>query len=112
MTTPIVAPAGFVPTIGIAFSGQSGAEWVDRDNPLPTCEPSFRGAVPIVPGVSQTPRRGIAIACTGTGAVRLKLADGSEITLPVSPGLSIFPFQVQTLVPAGTTAIVTCHNLI
>jgi hypothetical protein len=108
----IEAPAGFVPAAGVSFSGAGGTTVVDFDNPLPIAERSFRGAVTITPGTDQPPRRGIAIVCTSSGTVRLRLADGSELPVPVSTGLTILPFQVSTVVPTGTTATASYANLI
>jgi hypothetical protein len=108
----IGVPAGFVPAAGVCFGTASGSTAVDVDNPLPVGERPFRGAVAIVPGVDQAPQRGLAITCTAGGAVRLKLADDSELAIPVSTGLTVLPFQVKTVVPAGTTAAATYANLL
>lgn len=107
----ILAPAGYAPEFAVSFSGPAGAVRVDTDNPLPMSEPSFRGAVPIVPDVEQPARRGVAIVTRTAGDAALKLADGSTIVLPVTPGLSILPFAVTTVVAAQTTATATFVNL-
>ena len=113
MTQPsIQAPAGFVPQMAVTFANSdASAIRVDADNPLPTGERAFQGAIPIVPGTDQAPCRGIAINCTTAGTIQLKLADDSLFVVPVQAGLSILPFAVKTVVAAGTTAVATCSNL-
>jgi hypothetical protein len=107
----ILAPAGYTPEFAVSFSGAGGAVRVDRDNPLPMSEPSFRGATPIVADVEQPAGRGVAIVTRTGGDAALKLADGSVIVLPVTAGLAILPFAVTTVVAAQTTALATFVNL-
>lgn len=107
----ILAPAGYAPEFAVSFSGPGGAVRVDRDNPLPMSEPSFRGATAIVPDIEQPAGRGVAIVATAAGDAALKLADGSVFVLPVTPGLSILPFAVTTIVAARTSATATFVNL-
>jgi hypothetical protein len=112
MTNPISAPAGFVPQMAVSFSAAGNALPVDADNPLPTGERAFQGMVAIVPGTDQAPARGVAITCTVAGNAVFKLADGSQLTVPVDTGLAILPLAVRTVVVAGTTATATYANLL
>lgn len=110
-STDVRAPAGFVPAVAIAFRDAAGAVSVDSGHPLPTSDRPFEGAIAIEAGVDQAPGRAISIIATVAGTVQLRLADDSSILLPVSTGLSILPFAVRTIVPAGTTATATFFNL-
>jgi hypothetical protein len=110
-TTPIEAPAGFVPVEAIAFSGPEGAVRVGVATPLPTSEPSYRSATALTPDVEAAPGRAIAVVAAGRGTVRLVLDDLSAIDLPIEAGLSILPFAVRRVVGAGTTAVATFANL-
>lgn len=112
MTKPILAPALYVQQVALAVAGAEGAVPVDGASPLPISEPSFRGAVQIVPDTNQEARRAIAITCTTAGSVTLRLADDSSIMLPISVGLSILPFAVKTVVTSGTTAVAAYSNLV
>lgn len=112
MSLPIAAPAGFVPQSAVSFAAAGAAVAVDVDHPLPTGERAFQGAVALAADVDQAAQRGVAIRCTAAGTVQLKLADGSVLPLPVDAGFAILPLAVRSLVSAGTTAAVTCYNLV
>ena len=112
MPSPVFAPAGYVPQMAVSFSASGAATAVDADHPLPIGERAFQGTIALVPDVDQTAQRGIAIRCTAAGTVQLRLADGSVLAVPVDIGFAILPLAVRTLVSAGTTAAVTCTNLV
>mgnify|MGYP001280261398 FL=1 len=112
MPYPINVPAGYVPLNAIAFSTESDAVSVDADHPLPISEPAYRGAIPFEIDVDQQPRRALAVICTTSGTVTLKLADNSVIAVPISQGLSLLPFAVKSVTAQGTTAIASYFNLI
>ncbi|MFE8582952.1 hypothetical protein ACFX59_02475 [Sphingomonas sp. NCPPB 2930] len=65
---------------------------------------AVQGVEAITVGTDGTPRRGLLIVCAGAGDVRIKLADDSQITIPVAVGLSMLPFAVKTVIASGTTA--------
>lgn len=70
------------------------------------------GAVIITPGTPVTPGKAVFIACTGAGNVRLKLANGSILDVPVNPGPNHFEnIGVQDVVAANTTATVVVSVL-
>lgn len=104
MTIQITAPAAYVPQTAIAFAAPDGAALVSIDAPLPTSEPSYRTATPIVPDTPFAPPRAIAIVAQGAGNVALRFANASTITVPVSPGLTILPFAATQVLASGTTA--------
>lgn len=59
-----------------------------------------------------SPVRAILINVTVSGDVVLKLTDGNNITLTALPvGIYVLPFQVGTVVTAGTTATATYWDL-
>lgn len=80
------------------------------NSPLFVAAP-YEGAVAIVADTDQDPQHAIAISATVAGAVKMKLADNSTLTVIVPIGVTILPLAVKTVVSTGTTATVTCANL-
>jgi hypothetical protein len=111
MTFPITAPASYVPQIAVAFSGLDGASLVSKASPLPTSEPAFTAAAPIVLDTPFAPPRAIAVIAQGAGNVAFRFGDDSTITVPVPAGLSILPFAATRVTATGTTAVATFHAL-
>jgi hypothetical protein len=111
MTFQITAPASYVPQTAIAFAADDGAALVSAGSPLPTSEPSYRAAAPIVPDAPFAPPRAIAVVAQGAGTVAFRFADASTIVVPVSPGLTILPFAATQIVANGTTAPASFHAL-
>ena len=72
---------------------------------------SFQGVVSLTVGTSAPPQRSVGILCTVAGNVNFQLADGSTITLPVTPGWQVFPFACGGILSSGTTATATYFNL-
>lgn len=83
--------------VGVATSAGQDATRVEMQ--------AIQGVEAIVVGTDGTPRRGILVVCTTAGDVRLKFADNSLLTVPVSVGLTVLPFSVKTVVTSGTTAV-------
>jgi hypothetical protein len=109
----IDAPADFAPVTALAYSdADSTAIFVSPDRPLPVGELPFRGAIALSPDMDAAPGRGIAVAVSAAGTIRLKIADDSLISLPLEQGLAILPFAVKGFTAAGTSAVLTAHSLL
>lgn len=111
MTIPISVPAAYVPQTAIAFADPDGAVGVSGQSPLPISEPSFSSVSVLLPDIPITPPRAIAIVAQGAGAVALRFADASTITVPVEPGLSILPFAATEIVGSETNAAAVFYAL-
>ena len=109
----VTTPAGDVTTEAIAFGTIGGAAIaVDQLHPLPVSDAPWRGVVALAPDVPTTPARGIMIAATAAGAVQVRLADTSVVSLPVGTGLTLLPLAVAAVLSAGTTATASVWNLV
>ena len=102
---PIIHPARFVPLTALA-TGEPGmpAEPIGADHPLPVKSRSFDGARPLTVGESVAPGAAFLVDCTAGGRATLVLADGSDLPLSLSPGLTMLPLAVQSVRSAGLSA--------
>lgn len=92
---------------------QVGGADVAAANPLPTQERAAQGAIALTAGGAVVaPGRLFAVVATAAGNVAVVFADGSTLTVPVTPGFQAFPFAVKQVSVAGTTATATYANLI
>lgn len=81
--------------------------------PALTSETPYVGAVLITPGTPVTPGRGVFIACTAPGSVRLLLSNDSTLDVPIAAGSSILDnFAVKDVVAANTSATVAVSVLV
>lgn len=111
---PIVAsPATYVTQHALVLGAPGApAEPVGPDHPLPVHEQPFATSATLTPGGADSPpRRAVQVACSASGDVALKLADGGTLIVPVEAGLSILPFAVRGVVVAGTTAVASYASL-
>lgn len=65
----------------------------------------YSEAVTITPGSPVAASRGVFIACTAAGTVRLKMANSTTIDVPVNVGPNMLDFwSIRDVVAGGTTA--------
>lgn len=102
---PIIHPARFVPLTALA-TGQPGspAEPIGAAHPLPVRSQGLAAARSLAAGESVTPGAAFLADCTAGGRATLVLADGSDLPLSVSPGLTLLPLAVQSVRSAGLSA--------
>ena len=112
MTLPITAPADYVPQTAVAFAAPDGAAVVSAHSPLPVSEPSYRSARALELGTTFDAPRAIAVIAQGVGVAAFRFADDSEITVPISSGLTILPFAATEIMGSGTTAIASFYALV
>jgi hypothetical protein len=59
----------------------------------------------VAPGIS------FLVICTVAGNVKVGMADGSTLTIPVAVGLTQLPWSVAQVFVTGTTATATYFNM-
>lgn len=64
----------------------------------------------ITPGTSAPLGQVFVVNCTVAGNVVVRMSGGMNHTIPVAVGYSVFPYEVETVVVAGTTATATYEN--
>lgn len=56
--------------------------------------------------------RQFLVSCTVAGNLKVKFSDGSTLTFAIPVGLSVLSWAVTQVFVTGTTATVTCTNLL
>lgn len=109
---PIINPARYVSPVAVSF-GSAGAPAVpcSEQTPLPVADRSFSSARSVLPDQFLAAGRALAVSCVGSGEIKIKLAEGSTISVPVEEGFSILPFVCTGFAAAGTTANASCWIL-
>ena len=105
-TIPLIRhPAKFVPLTAIA-TGEPGfaAVPVSAGNPLPCTEKPLTAVRALVTGTVVTPGSVVLIDCSADGKIVLELADGSQLPLSFSAGVTLLPLAVRSIAESGTTA--------
>lgn len=103
---PIRHPARFIPLTALA-TGEPGspAMPVGATNPLPSREVGLRGARGLAPGNTVEAGAAVMIDCSASGRATFVLADGSQLPLTVSAGLTLLPLAVTGIAQDGLTAV-------
>lgn len=86
---------------------------LDALTDIVTADSPISAATALTPSDSTTSTAGrqLAIICTTAGNVKVGFAAGSSLTIPVSVGLTLLPWQVTRVYVTGTTATATYANL-
>ena len=109
---PIRHPSRYIPLTALA-TGEPGlpALAVGTANPLPSREAPLRSARGLAPGNIVEAGAAILIDCSASGRAIFVLADGSQLPLTISAGLTMLPLAVTGLAQDGQTAALTAWVL-
>lgn len=110
MTTPGIVVKKARDALGVPFNVQffdDGSGNLIDDVPI-----SNGTALTPSDGATVAPGRQFAVIAASAGNVKIELAGGLVVTIPVQAGFTLLPWQVIKLFSTGTTAVGTFLNMV
>ena len=105
-TLPLIRhPAKYVPLTALATGNPEGSAIpISPDNPFPCSDQPLASIRALIADAQTAPGLAILVDCSNSGKIVLEFADGSQLPLSFSAGVTMLPFAVSSVVSTGTTA--------